>query len=92
MDASSLVCVTIVSLNSMLILVIYFPIVSIYKSALKSWFRTYDGAFTIILRILFWNRRMSTLELLAESQRQMPHIQTGFKIISQDSNLLLVAD
>jgi len=84
---SSLGCVMSFSRYLVLKLVISALTVGICRSVCKIVFGTYHGALTIDLRdFILKFCSISMLELLAVSQRGMPYVQMGFRIILYISN------
>ena len=78
-DASSFVCVVILSLYLTLNFVISSLIVGTFKSACQTFLDIYHGAFTIARRTLFWYLcNISMFELVAIFHRGTPYVQIGF--------------
>jgi hypothetical protein len=77
-DASLFGCVVILSVYLTLNFVISSLIVGTFKSVCKTLLDTYQAAFTISRRTLFWYLyNISMFELLAVPQRGIPYVQMG---------------
>jgi hypothetical protein len=80
-DASSFVCVVILSLYLTLNFVTASLIVCTFKSAYKSSLDIYHGPFTVARRSLFWYLyNISMFDLLAVPRRGIRNVQMCFRI------------